>query len=422
VTWSAPFRNEAIYRTVRLPGSKSLTNRALVLAAIASSPGTIESGLVSRDTDLMVEALSVLGAQIDRHQEPRWRISPIDLSPTHVTIDCGLAGTVMRFVPIIAALGSGDVTFDGDERARERPMSGTISALRSLGVSVEDEDRGTLPFTVRGSGSVEGGTITIDASASSQFISAVLLAAPRFTHGVTLAHVGTSLPSTPHIDMTVTELRRRGVRVEVGDGTWTVHPGEIAGLDVTIEPDLSNAGPFIATAVATGGVLTTNWPAGTNQAGDAWRQIIPAFGGTVEEHGDQITFASSGHLRGADLDLHDVGELTPVVAALAALASTPSRLRGIAHLRGHETDRLAALVTEITALGGQAVETDDGLDITPTPLHQGVFHTYEDHRMAHAGVVLGSVVAGIEIENIETTAKTWPGFADFWATWLERDD
>lgn len=421
--WLAPHRTTPYEGSILVPGSKSLTNRALVLAALADGPSTIDRPLGSRDTRLMVAALTALGATVDQGVTEAgtvaWTVTPTASTDGAVSIDCGLAGTVMRFVPAVAALGSADVTFDGDEQARRRPMDTTIAALRDLGVTVDDDGRGAMPFTVRGTGSVRGGRLEIDASASSQFVSALLLVAPRFELGLDLVHVGDRLPSQPHIDMTVAELRRRGVQVDTGteDGraSWVVAPGPIDGLDVGIEADLSNAGPFIAAALVTGGsTRIQHWPATTDQAGDRWRDIVAAFGGTVQADGDDLVFTAGPVLRGVELDLHDVGELTPVIAAVAALADGPSRLVGIAHLRGHETDRLAALATEINALGGRVTELDDGLAIEPRPLHGGTFGTYHDHRMAHAGVVLGLAVPDLLVENVVTTVKTYPNFAPVW--------
>jgi 3-phosphoshikimate 1-carboxyvinyltransferase len=297
-----------------------------------------------------------------------------------------------------------------------RPMGTTIATLRDLGVEVDDGGRGALPFTVHGTGGVAGGALEVDASASSQFVSALLLAAARFDDGLDLKHVGDPLPSIPHIEMTVAELRRRGVRVDTDEpDRWRVHPGPIGALDVEIEPDLSNAGVFIAAALVTGGrVRIRSWPADTDQPGDSWRTIVPAFGGTVERDGTDLVFSAGPTLDGVELDLHDVGELTPVIAAIAALADGPSRLTGVAHLRGHETDRLKALVTEINRLGGDAEELEDGLVIRPRPLHGEIFRTYDDHRMAHAGVVLGLRVPDVLVENVVTTVKTYPNFAPVW--------
>ncbi len=420
--WLAPHRRTPFVGEVLVPGSKSLTNRVLILAALGDGPSVLTRPLGSRDTQLMSAALTALGATIVR-DGMTWTVTPPAAESTEpVTVDCGLAGTVMRFVPLLAALGRAPVTFDGDEHARVRPMATTIGALRSLGVTVDDGGRGSLPFTVHATGDVVGGEIEIDASASSQFVSALLLIGARLAQGLDLRHTGATLPSMPHIEMTVAELRRRGVQVTEhtmngGDkpARWVVHPGTIEARDVEIEPDLSNAGVFIAGALVTGGsVRIRNWPRETDQAGDAWRSIVPAFGGTVTEDGDDLVFAAGPTLDGVELDLHDVGELTPVIAAMAALATGPSRLTGVAHLRGHETDRLAALVTEINRLGGDAEELDDGILVRPRPLHAETFQTYDDHRMAHAGVVLALRVPDLYVENVVTTIKTYPNFAPVW--------
>ncbi|MGA8986923.1 3-phosphoshikimate 1-carboxyvinyltransferase [Aeromicrobium sp.] len=415
--WLAPYRDTPIDGTVLVPGSKSLTNRVLILAALADGPSVITRPLGSRDTTLMLGALTALGATVER-EGMTWTVSPFDRSDRDepIAVDCGLAGTVMRFVPVLAALGSNPVTFDGDEHARVRPMGTTIDTLRELGVTVDDGGRGALPFTVTGHGHLVGGTVQIDASSSSQFVSALLLAGARFDQGLDLRHHGGALPSMPHIDMTVAELRRRGVQVDTDEpNRWHVRPGPVGSLDVEIEPDLSNAGVFIAAALVTGGTIRIrNWPEHTNQAGDAWRTIVPAFGGSVERDGADLVFSAGSTLDGVELDLHDVGELTPVVAAIAALATESSRLTGVAHLRGHETDRLKALVTEINRLGGDANELDDGLEIRPRPLRGSTFRTYDDHRMAHAGVVLGLRVSDLYVENVVTTVKTYPNFAPVW--------
>lgn len=412
--WLAPYRDAPLDARVLVPSSKSLTNRALVLAALSDGASSLARPLVSRDTSLMADGLAALGVEIERGPGT-WEVRPAPLSGG-TSVDCGLAGTVMRFLPAVAALADGPVVFDGDERARERPMGTTIASLRALGVRIEDDDRAALPFTVTGTGGVRGGRLEIDASASSQFVSALLLAAPRFEEGLDLHHVGPSLPSLPHVEMTVAELRRRGVEVDDSSpDRWHVSPGPIAALDVEIEPDLSNAGVFIGAALVTGGrVAIRRWPERTQQAGDAWHRIVRAFGGSSQRDGDDMVFTAGSTLAGVDLDLHDVGELTPVVAAVAALAEGPSRLSGIAHLRGHETDRLAALATEIERLGGDARETDDGLVITPRPLHGEIFRTYDDHRMAHAAVVLALRVPELFVENVRTTVKTYPNFAPVW--------
>jgi 3-phosphoshikimate 1-carboxyvinyltransferase len=426
--WLSPHAAVPVTATVDLPGSKSLTNRYLVLAALASGTSRLRRPLRSRDTMLMAAALRSLGAEVTdlRGSDAAcddWLIVPASLSGT-TSVDCGLAGTVMRFLPPVAALARGPVAFDGDPHARLRPMAQVIDSLRTLGARINDDGRGTLPFTVHGSGRMPGGSVTIDASASSQFISALLLAGPRFEQGVTIHHVGTPVPSQPHIAMTVEVLRDCGVVVDDSEAnTWRVEPSQIRALDVEVEPDLSNAAAFLAAAVVTGGtVRVPGWPQHTTQAGDAIRNIFDAMGADVLLERSGLTVTGNQQISGLDVDLHGAGELTPVIVAVAALADSPSRIRGIAHLRGHETDRLAALFTEVNALGGSVEQTEDGLRITPKPLQGGLFRTYDDHRMAMAAAVLGLRVPGVVIENVETTAKTLPEFTARWTRMLDGSD
>jgi len=425
--WPAPFSATPLDATVTIPASKSLTNRYLVLAAIADGESRLRAPLQSRDSDLMIGALRALGAGITEvpgtGSVPDLVVSPIPAGFTAaegLTVDCGLAGTVMRFVPPLAALVSGAVKFDGDPAALVRPMAPVVAALEGLRVRVEGGEDGFLPFTVHGTGSVDGGHVQIDAGGSSQFISAILLVAARFNTPLHLEHVGESVPSVDHISMTVEVLRSLGVVVD--DSTplhWIVQPGPVAAFDVSLEQDLSNAGPFLAAALATRGtVRIPNWPSNTTQVGDKWREILPQFGATVTLEDGVLTVTGGAEIQGVDIS--DTSELAPSTAAICALASTPSRLRGISHLRGHETDRLAALVAEINALGGDAVETEDGLVINPAPLHGGVFHSYHDHRMATAGAIIGLAVPGVEVENIATTAKTMPDFPAMWAAMVAQ--
>jgi len=415
--WPAPVADGPVRATVRLPGSKSQTNRALVLAAISDGPSALVAPLRSRDTTLMAAGLRAMGTRVE-DADDGWTVEPGVLrGPARV--DVGNAGTVMRFLPPVAALATGDVRFDGDPRARDRPLAPVVDALRSLGVEVE-ADRDALPLTVHGRGRVLGGSIVIDASLSSQFVSALLLAAPRFADALEVRHQGGRLPSGAHVDMTVAMLRDAGAVVaSVAPLTWRVEPGPLHVGRLVIEPDLSNAAPFLAAAVVTGGEVTvSDWPVRTTQAGDALRRLLEQFGARAVLHEQGLTVTGPARLVGADLDLGDVGELAPVLAAVAALAETPSRLRGIGHLRHHETDRLAALSREITALGGDVRETPDGLVIRPKPLRAGVFSTYDDHRLATAAAVLGLRAPGIEVHDVATTAKTIPGFVELWAGML----
>jgi 3-phosphoshikimate 1-carboxyvinyltransferase len=426
--WPAIYRGATpVDISVVIPGSKSVTNRALILAAQAKSPSVLRRPLISRDSELMVAGLKALGIGIEEKtvsvngaEELQWIITPAPMRGG-VKVDVGNAGTVMRFLPPLAALATGEVAFDGDPRSYERPLGPVIKALEELGISIEHENRYSLPLKLQGTGSIPGGALTIDASASSQFLSALLLVAPSFINGIVAKHQGGSLPSMPHIEMTVEMLRDFGATVEVdaAQQTWTVKPGALNGKDLVIEPDLSNAAPFLSLAMVCGGSVTiADWPKATTQPGDQLRSIFTAMGASVSFSDAGLTLTGNGTIHGIDIDLHDVGELTPSIAALAALADSPSHLRGIGHLRLHETDRLAALTREINALGGNVLEEETALHITPAPLHGGVFHTYDDHRLATAGAVLGLVVPGIEVENIATTRKTLPDFPGLWSSLL----
>lgn len=435
LAWSAPVADGPLDAVVPVPGSKSLTNRYLLLAALAAEPTQLHRPLHSRDSALMIEALRALGTRIETvdaegRPDPDGSDLLIDPAPLTgpATIDCGLAGTVMRFVPALASIADGEITFDGDPRARERPMSALIDVLRDLGAQVDDDGRGTLPFTVHGTGSLPGGEVSVDASSSSQFASAPLLVAPALADGITLVRRG-PMPSQPHVTMTVDVLRERGIQVDVEPGEdgepgrWRVHPGPVAGGLVTVEPDLSNAGPFLAAAAITGGrVQVPDWPATTSQAGDRLRELLVRMGATVELGPAGLTVTGSPQIAAIDADLHDVGELTPTIAAVCAFADGPSRLRGVAHLRGHETDRLAALVTELRRLGVTAEETEDGLVITPGAMRPARLETYHDHRMATFAAIIGLRVPGVEVLDVDTTAKTLPDFTGMWSQMVATAD
>ncbi|TCK20583.1 3-phosphoshikimate 1-carboxyvinyltransferase [Pseudonocardia endophytica] len=424
--WPAPTAPGPVRGTVAVPGSKSLTNRALLLAGLSGGDCLVAGAPASRDTSLMTGALAALGVPVTVDGEDV-RIGAHDglRGGSPAEIDCGLAGTVMRFVPPAAALARGDVRFDGDPRARERPLDVVLTALRSLGAEIDPAD--ALPFLMHGTGSVRGGEVTVDASASSQFVSGLLLSAAGYDRGVTVRHDGKPVPSLPHIDMTVALLRAAGVDVEdrttgAGPDTWRVHPGPVAARDWTIEPDLSNAAVFLGAAVVTGGSVTVRgWPEGTTQPGTDVLPVLSELGADVAVGPDGLTVTGPDRISGVDVDLHDAGELAPTVAALAALADGPSRLRGIGHLRGHETDRIAALAAEINAMGGAVTETEDGLEITPralVPDPDRPWRAYADHRMATAGALVGLRVPGVVVDDVRCTDKTIPDFPGRWAALL----
>jgi 3-phosphoshikimate 1-carboxyvinyltransferase len=439
--WPAPFRgSKQVNARVVIPGSKSVTNRALILAAQATSPSILRRPLVSRDSELMVAGLRQLGIDVQEIEvessgagstkEMAWKITPAPLKGP-AAIDVGNAGTVMRFLPPLAALAQGAISFDGDPRSHERPLGPVIKALEELGISIDHGNRYSLPLSLVGTGKIPGGEIDIDASASSQFLSALLLIGPSTVNGITARHVGGELPSMPHIEMTVEMLRDFGatVHVDAAKKTWRVEPGALHGKDMVIEPDLSNAAPFLSIAMVCGGSITiADWPQKTTQPGDQLRTLLRDMGAQISLNADGLTLTANSEksalrdapkIVGIDVDLHDVGELTPSIAALAALADSPSHLRGIAHLRLHETDRLDALTREINSIGGKVTEEHSALHFEPSALRAGVFHTYEDHRLATAGAVIGLVTPGIEVENIATTRKTLTDFPGLWKSLVQ---
>lgn len=436
--WRAPFRGKKpVDVQVTIPGSKSVTNRALILAAQADGTSKLRKPLVSRDSELMVAGLRALGIKINEIQvaeESLFEVTGGALKGP-AKIDVGNAGTVMRFLPPLAALADGPISFDGDPRSHERPLGPVIKALEELGITVDHGGRYALPLTLEnqshktGNGKIRGGEIKIDASASSQFLSALLLIAPSTELGITAKHVGGALPSMPHIEMTVQMLRDFGAKVHVDKAanTWRVEPGKLKAQDLVIEPDLSNAAPFMSIAMVCGGSVTIlDWPKETTQPGDHLREILSRMGATIEFVDDTqnlksgLKITGGSEIKGIDIDLHEVGELTPAIATLCALANSPSYLQGVGHLRLHETDRLAALRTELNALGCEVVEEPTALRINPKPLHAGIFHTYDDHRLATAGATIGLVIEGIEVENISTTRKTITDFPGLWNSLLDQ--
>jgi 3-phosphoshikimate 1-carboxyvinyltransferase len=429
--WRAPAAHGPVRATLRLPGSKSITNRALVLAALSDTPSLVRGVLQARDTSLAIGALRALGCAIDSHGTDV-HVTPGTLAAgAAVRVDVGNAGTVMRFLPAVAALTPADVAFDGDPRARERPVGALLTALRTLGAAIDDDGRGALPFVIHGTGSVPGGPVTLDASGSSQLVSGLLLAAPRFTAGVAVQHAGPPVPSLPHIEMTVRMLRDAGATVEAGPSgasrpdSWRVQPGPLNLGDFTVEPDLSNAGPFLAAALVTGGSVTIrDWPAVSLQAADAILDVITRMGGSVSRGANGLTVTGTGTISGIDADLRDIPELCLPLTSVAALASGPSTFTGVGHTRAQETDRLAAIAKEINALGGDVTEQPDGLEVRPRPLTAPTghaFESYDDHRMVMAAAVLGLGVPGIDVLNAATVGKTFPDFTARWESLVRGD-
>jgi 3-phosphoshikimate 1-carboxyvinyltransferase len=448
--WRAPAATRSVHAVLAVPGSKSMTNRALVLAALADRPTLITGPLMARDTQLMADALRGLGCLISaRDKQPAsdeppagdeppaaaWQVTPGQPDGS-VAIDVGNAGTVMRFVPPVAALTNAEVEFRGDPRASERPAGPLLAGLRELGATISDGGRGAIPFTVLGGGGVPGGTVVLDASGSSQFVSGLLLAAPRFDKGAEIRHEGPRVPSLPHIAMTVQMLRDAGADVETASrgsnasqpgssvmDVWRVHPGSLRPTAIAVEPDLSSAAPFLAAALVTGGSVTVrDWPARTAQPGGQVLAVLEAMGAATSRTSDGMRVTGTGRIRGITVDLRDIPELVPVVAALAALADSPSALTGIGHMRRHESDRLAALAGEINAVGGDVTERADGLEIRPRALRaaDAIFDSHDDHRLVMAAAVLGLAAPGLTVRGAATVGKTFPAFTTLWSAMLEQ--
>jgi 3-phosphoshikimate 1-carboxyvinyltransferase len=430
--WPAPTAAGPLDAVVSVPGSKSATNRALVLAALAPGTSRLRRPLRSRDTLLMAGGLRTLGVDVLDEPvagaEPDWVVrGGSGRAAAGDRLDVGNAGTVARFLPAVAALTLGDVTFDGDPRVRERPLTPLVTALRALGADI-DGDR--MPLTVHGRGRLAGGEVTIDASASSQLVSGLLLAAPAYDAGVVVRHAGGRVPSGPHLAMTVADLRAAGAAVEVtgpraGEPAthrgWVVEPGPLRPADRTIEPDLSSATAFLAAAAATGGrVVLADWPTATEQPGKLLPELLEAMGCGCELTAAGLAVRGPARLRGIDVDLADHSEAAPTLAALATLADSPSRLRGIAHMRLQETDRLAALSEELGRLGADVTVTADGLAIRPASLSGARLDPRGDHRLAMAYAVVGLVVPGVLVDDVATAGKTVPGFTRLWASMLGR--
>ncbi len=437
--WKAPTAKGPLNATVVLPGSKSQTSRALVIGTIASAPTTIRGALASRDSFLATKAMRHFGAQFDYSDE----VNSLTITPPKQlkgggTIDCGLAGTVMRFAPALAAFADGTTAFIGDKAALKRPLEPLTDALTELGAKISFQGKpGYLPLSVRGTrtkrsvfaaltdpGWQDGGqsNVRVDTTSSSQYLSALLLASPLFGRPVTLKAKG-RLPSWPYVAMSLKMLAEQDVPIEqTGSARWLTSPVRPVGNPINIEPDLSNAGPFLAAALLAGGSVTiAHWPTTTDQVGRYWLELLPRFGASLAFSSAGLTIHAPEGLTwpGMEFDLGPCGELAPTVAALCVFATGPSTILGIGHLRGHETDRLKALAEEISKLGGKAKVLPDGIHIKPGKPKAALLDSYDDHRMATFGAIVGLRIPGCEVEGIETTAKTLPVFPARWQAMLD---
>ncbi|MFU0663421.1 3-phosphoshikimate 1-carboxyvinyltransferase [Gardnerella vaginalis] len=441
-SWEAPYANHQLKSCVEVPGSKSLSNRYLILAAMGAKPVVLQGLLRSRDTELMINALSVFGVRSEslNNDGTKLRVIPpedgVFRVPDNAEVYCGLAGTVMRFVAALALFADNSVRFDGDEQAYARPMKPVLDGLEQLGARVEYHGEvGFLPFTVTPpSREILKNNfkkiVRIDSSSSSQFISALLLVGSRIPGGLELEHIGETLPSMPHIRMTMDDIcKAGGTTTMTSNAIWHVKESKITLANaVTIEPDLSNAAPFLGAALIAGGsVSIPNWPLSTTQPGGLLPEILEKMGAKIsfEKTGDDagiMRVESDGEIKAIPhLDLSAAGEIAPSIAAILAFADGPSELHGIAHLRGHETNRLQALVKELNRVGIVAKELEDGIRIEPSNhiMHGEVMETYADHRMATFAAMLGLRIENIRVKNIATTRKTIPDFPGMWHKMLE---
>ena len=446
--WKAPFVKDNIDALVEIPGSKSLSNRYLILVALGSKPVVLKGLLRSRDTELMMSALKIFGVRFEEMES----YTSVLVIPPHgnifdiadgAVVNCGLAGTVMRFVTALSLFANKPIRFDGDKQAYARPMKPVLDGLEQLGAHVKYHGEvGFLPFSIippKNFGSYEindqqtthqNHVVRIDSSSSSQFISALLLIASRIPGGLCIEHIGSKLPSMPHIRMTMEDIRKAGGVVDMSEsGVWHVKEHDLTLPDeVVVEPDLSNAAPFIGAALIAGGcVKIPNWPFETTQPGGLLPRILEQMGAEVFlEHeslnSGVLCVKSNGSIKAiSNLDLSAAGEITPSIAAMLAFADGVSELHGIAHLRGHETNRLDAIVTELKRVGIGAEELDDGIRIIPSRnMHGEVMETYADHRMATFASMLGLRIPNITIKNIATTRKTIPDFPGMWCKMISK--
>jgi 3-phosphoshikimate 1-carboxyvinyltransferase len=409
--------------TVAVPGSKSLTNRALVCAALADGTSVIEGALFADDTEAMGAALRSLGAVIDADAIGR-RITVAGtagaLRPGPVDLELRMSGTTGRFLLPVVALGQGPYHLDGTPSLRARPMGPTLAAMRDLGASIEEHDRpGHLPLTVVAPGDLAGGRVAVAGDTSSQFISGLLLAGPYLRGGIEIA-ISTEVVSRPYVDMTLATMAACGVEVARASagatGAPVLHVPEAVyrAIEHRIEPDASAASYFLAAAALCGGRVTVDGLGRASVQGDAdFADLLGQMGASVERSATSTTVVGTGTLRGlGDVDLSDMPDMAQTLAVVAAFADAPTRVLGVGFIRGHETDRIASVVHELRRCGIDADAEDDGFVVRPGTPRSARVETYDDHRMAMSFALVGLRVPGIEITNPACVGKTFPGFWD----------
>jgi 3-phosphoshikimate 1-carboxyvinyltransferase len=401
--------------TVRVPGSKSITNRALVLAALSGTTCELRGVLRSEDTEVMGECLRKLGLHLDVSW-PGFTVSvdsesgPV-IFPARAELFVANSGTTMRFLTALVSLGHGRYRLDGTPRMRERPIEDLLAALRQLGVRAYSEHRNGCPPVIVEANGIPGGSVSIKGDISSQFLSGLLMAAPFAQHDVMIAVEGT-LVSWPYVSMTVEMMRRFGLSIEAeGSRRFRVPGRQFSGVgDFTSEPDASAAGYFFAAAAITAGQVTVQDLTTKSIQGDIrFVDLLEEMGCHVVRGEEGITVRGGG-LRGIDADMNDISDTVMTLAVVACFADGPTTIRNVAHIRLKETDRLAALATELQRIGAGVDELSDGLVIHPAPLHGAEIETYNDHRMAMSLALAGLTVPGIVIKNPACVGKTYPQF------------
>lgn len=401
--------SEPVSATVAIPGSKSITNRALLAASVAEGRSRLSGVLDADDTRAMHAVLATLGAELDPiGTEPLGVRGGVALS-TPVSVDAHMSGTTARFALPLLALAAVPQRLDGHPQLRARPMGPSLDALRSLGAEVLEEDiPGRLPVSVRGP--IRSGRVTLGGGVSSQFLSGLLLVGPLVDGGLVVAVEG-ELISRPYVDLTVGVMERFGATVDVDGHTWTVAPGGYRGGDFAVEPDASSASYAWAAAVLTGGSVTVEGLGPDALQGDvAVVDVFEAMGARVRRDPDAITVSAGDHLRGVDVDMSDISDTVMTVAVVAACASGPTRIRNVGFIRNKESDRVAATVTELRRAGVEARAEGDDIHIDPRPLRPATFDTYDDHRMAMSLALLGLVADGVAVRDPGCVAKTFPGY------------
>jgi 3-phosphoshikimate 1-carboxyvinyltransferase len=403
--------------TVAVPGSKSLTNRALVCAALADGTSTLDGALVADDTEAMRTALATLGAAIDEHPSSgRLTVAGTGgrLRPGPLALDVRLSGTTSRFLLPVVALGTGEYRIDGAPPLRARPMGPVLDGIRALGAGVRPEgEDGHLPVTVVAPGGLAGGDVAVAGDTSSQFLSGLLLAAPYARSGVRLG-LTTALVSRPYVALTVAVMAAFGVDVEgdAGEGPLVVPRGRYRATAYAVEPDASTASYFLAAAALVGGRVTVEGlGAGSGQGDARFAEVLATMGARIDRTATTTTVTGNGELRSpGTLDLADMPDMAQTVAVLAAFADGPTEVTGVGFIRHHETDRIAAVVGELARAGVEARETSDGFVVHPGPPHAARIATHDDHRMAMSFALLGLRVPGVEIADPGCVTKTFPGF------------